>query len=161
MSPFRRFRFGATDGAGAAEQRGLLRQHPDRNSTDTARVLPRVHLFHRLSRARGAPPQRAPPADRPAPAAADRCRLFADSGSGRPMAREPLSNGVCFASTPIATALTLLAFSPAFTSFIGYRARGARRHSELRLQTAPHRRRPTDVAFSPIPVRGDRWRGSR
>jgi hypothetical protein len=27
------------------------------------------------TRARGAPPQRAPPADRPAPAAADRCRL--------------------------------------------------------------------------------------
>jgi hypothetical protein len=29
---FRRFRFGATDGAGAAELRGLLRQHPNRNS---------------------------------------------------------------------------------------------------------------------------------
>ena len=43
-------------------------------------------------------------------------------------------------------ALVQAAKGPAFTSFIGPPARGARRHSELRPPTDPHRRRPTDVA---------------
>src|SRR5229473_3106204 len=57
--------------------------------------------------------------------------------SGRAIMRPErgASYRVCFASTPIATALTLLSFSPAFTSFVGHsRARG---QSELGLQVDP------------------------
>jgi hypothetical protein len=119
-----------------------------------------VHLFCRpLARAR---PERAGPAGRPAGAAAAPrrptrsrralaaadCRRFrfqfcgcgsgmALSGSGRALMRPPgsASHGVGFASTPLATALTLLSFSPSSPSFGGLaRARG---QSELGLQVDP------------------------
>src|SRR5205823_3877853 len=65
---FRRFAGGARahETAAGREVPGLLGEHPDRHSTDTALVLPRVHLFCRtLARARGVPSARAAPAERP------------------------------------------------------------------------------------------------
>src|SRR5207237_1327508 len=155
----------AHETAAGREVPGLLGQHPDRNSTDTARV----HLFCRqLARARGVPSARAAPAARPGaarpgraaaptdpPAPRSGCRRrrrFLFSLAGRPMELGRSGRAVgssffffafafsdrgealgrsgralmrprrgaryrgCLASTPIATAPTLLSL----TSFVAH-----------------------------------------